>query len=297
MRSRLSLFLHDLSLEELLYIEEETQRRKEKYRKMYTVLSVQASEPVMKANSGASLGALAKDMRRFVAEAAAVGGGTIIGYSPELIVIQHNEVEHASMTCAALFSGLAEFNGRGGESSYQVNLKLGIATGTDTLAPGSPRSVRLSSVVKRANQCGWRSSAGVLIIDEATFQRWPSKVSAMRMAFDVDGKQVYRVTAADSGDELDKYDNTQLITFLDLLRKIGVSMVKYDLVHQVSTAQPGAAGMTELLLQAYNPATNRNQTHTERVFTINYEERMESIKRRLSAMGMALVRQDLFANA
>jgi hypothetical protein len=72
-------------------------------------------------------------------------------------------------------------------------------------------------------------------------------------------------------------------------------MVKYDLVHQSSGPQSGSS--TELMLQAYNPATGRNQSYTERVSTATFEDRMAGVKRKLSSMGMALVRHDLFATA
>lgn len=296
MRSRLSLYMNDLSLEELLYLDEELDRHKEKYRKSYTILSVQSSEPVLKTNSASVLAKLSNEMRRFSGECAAVGGGTIIGYSPELTIMLFNEVEHAHATCNALFAGLAEFNGRGGDTSFQVNFKMGMATGQDTLAPGAPRSVRTSKLVKRANQCAYRSAPGVLILDEPTYQKWPAKVSAMRMAFDIDGLHSYRVTAAEAIDETERFDNTGFFAFLELLRKIGVSMIKYDLVHKDKLTAGGAGTTTELLLQAYNPATNRNQTYSETVATPSFEERMESMKRKISSMGMALVRQDLFAS-
>ena len=51
MRSRLSLYLNSLSLEEILYLEEEIDRRKDRYRQTFSVLSIQTDRRITQLNS------------------------------------------------------------------------------------------------------------------------------------------------------------------------------------------------------------------------------------------------------
>ena len=187
MRSRLSLYLNSLSLEEILYLEEEISRRKERYRRTYSVLSIQTDRRILRADQPVNLGQLARDMRKFITDAGAQGGGVQLAYSPEVSVLMFTSVEGASRTCAALLAGLPELNGRGGDGSYRVGLKLGLATGEDTLAPGSPRCVRRSELVRRANQAAWRSTSGILMMDEDSYHGWPGRHDATRVPIEIDG--------------------------------------------------------------------------------------------------------------
>lgn len=297
MRSRLSLFMNDLSLEEILYLEEELDRRKERYRRHYSVLSVQAVNRILTHGRKINLGALARDMRRLLEECAAVGGGTLLAYSPEVSVLLFNTVADASRTCAALLSALPEFNGRGGGQSYEIDLKLGLASGKDTLAPGSPRCVRRSQLVKRANQCAWRGTAGTLLLDDVSSHEWPDKYAVERVPIDIDGVGVYRVVPGMLGNDGGRYNNEELIKYLDSVRSVGISTIKYDLERIDENAENivkwgKLVPTTKLLLQAFDPAHNQNLTYYENVATSEFEERMESVRRILSTLNLALVRHD-----
>jgi hypothetical protein len=296
MRSRLSLYLNDLSLEEILFLEEELEHRREKYRKHYAVLSAQTDPPVLRANSEAPVGQLARDLRRYMSECAAVGGGTVIAYSPEVSAMLFHSVENARRACSALLSGLPELNGRAGAVSYGINLKLGLAAGADTLAPGSPRCVRKSVLVKRANQCAWRSSAGTLMLDENSYQEWPEKYDAVRVPAEVDGQSIYRVIPGTAGRDNERYDNDALMKYLNAVRAAGVMLLKYGMRHtevsDLNSHWGTAVDMIELILEAYDPQTAKNLGYSERIATTDLPDRMESVKRLLSSLGLALMRYE-----
>ena len=297
MRSRLSLYLNDLSLEEILYLEEELDRRQEKYRKHYAVLSAQTEPPVLRAESHLPLAQVSRDLRRYMGECAAVGGGTVLAFTPEVCVMLFHSVESASRTCAALLSGLPELNGRGITRSYRLGLKLGLASGTDTLAPGSPRCVRKSPLVKRASQCAWRSTSGALMMDENSYREWPSKYSAVRAPIEIDGHHVYRVVPGLTEDELQQYDNEPLSKFLDQAVRAGVQILKYR-TERVDTSIINRAGwgkpleMLELTLSTDRATRSSNGTYTERIALSDFSNRMEAIKRFLSQNGLALLRHE-----
>lgn len=300
MRSRLTLYLNDLLLEEIMYLEEELDRRKEKYRKHYAVLSVQTDPPILRSESNLPLAQLARDLRRFMGESAAVGGGTVLTYSPEVCVILFHSIESASRTCSALISGLPEFNGKGGHQSYRVGLKMGLASGTDTLAPGSSRCVRKSSLVKRANQCSWRSAVGSLMMDENSYHEWPMKYSAVRVPAEIDGHHVYRAVPSTIGKESEQYDNEPLAKFLSTVSDVGIQMLKYS-TERVDTSAMTNSGwgkpvdMLELTLGAYDSKMGRNLSYSEKIATNDFSNRMEAIKQLLSQSGLALVRYEASA--
>ena len=297
MRSRLSLYLNDLSLEEILYLEEELDRRKEKHRKHYAVLSVQTDPPALRADSALPLAQLARDLRRYIGECAAVGGGTVLAYSPEVSVMLFHSVASADRTCSALLSGLPELNGRAGKMSYRLNLKLGLAAGTDTLAPGSPRCVRKSLLVKRANQYAWRSAAGTLVMDENSYQEWPAKFSAIRIPAEIDGQHVYRVVPGTLARDSDRYDNEALGKFINTVCSAGILILKYGMQRidaaDVKSNWGTGVEMLELKLEAYDSRSGKNLTYAERIATGDASDRMETVKRLLSNAGLALVREEL----
>lgn len=301
MRSRISLYLNDLSLDEILYLEEELERRKERYRRNYAVLSVQTDPPVLRTDNSLPLAQLARDLRRYMVECAAVGGGTVLAYTPEVCLMLFHTVDDASRTCAALLAGLAELNGRGGQQSYRIGLKLGMASGTDTLAAGSSRCVRKSPLIRRANQCSWRSANGMLMLDEHSYREWPAKDSAVRVPVEVDGHHVYRVHPGLT-DVGDRFDNEPLKQFLEGAVDAGIQMLKYTTV-EVDTSTITTAGwgtpteMMELSLEAYDTRNSRNLVYAEKVAVAELPRRMEVVKRIMSQMGLALVRYDSTATA
>ena len=300
MRSRLTLYLNDLSLEDILYLEEELDRRKEKYRKHYAVLSVQTDPPILRADTNLPLAQLTRELRRYMGECAAVGGGTGLSYSPEVCVMLLHSVESASRTCTALLSGLPEFNGKGGNQSYRIGLKMGLASGTDTLAPGSSRCVRKSSLVKRANQCSWRSAAGSLMMDENSYHEWPMKYSAVRVPAEIDGHHVYRVVPGSISKDNEQYDNEPLTKFLATASDAGIQLFHYSTV-RVDTSAMSQSGwgkpmdMLELTLEAYDSRRGRNLTFLEKIAVSDFPNRMESIKHLMSQLGHALVRHEASA--
>jgi hypothetical protein len=296
MRTRLSLYLNSLSLEEILYLEEEIDRRKDRYRETYAVLSVQTDRRVLQAGSHVNLGSLARDMRKYIADCAAQGGGMQLAYSPEVSVIMFTTVEGASRTCSALLSKLPELNGKSADGSYQINLKLGLACGEDTLAPGSPRCVRTSSLVKRANQAAWRSSAGTLLMDECSYKQWPEGYKAARMPIEIDGQPIYRAVPSRTGNA-ETFDNERLNEFLAKVSRAGITTLKYDLerhddVSSMKSSSSISTAIADLHLEGYDFRSNENLKYTERLSASGYADRLESIRRILSDMGLALVRFD-----
>ena len=297
MRSRLSLYLNTLSLEEILYLEEEIDQRKERYRQTYSVLSVQTDRRITQTKNPSYLGAMTRDLRKYVADCAAQGGGIQLAYSPEVSVLMFTTVEGASRTCSALLSGLPELNGRCADGSYQISLKLGLAAGEDTLSPGSPRCVRTSPLVKRANQAAWRSNAGTLMMDENAYQEWPEGHNAARVPIEIDGMSIYRAVPGHNGDG-DQYDNDKLNEFLEQVSKAGITTLKYALERQeeeapeMSGAWSKAVAIADLHLEGYNHAINKNLVYSERLSADGYSDRLEAIRRILSEMGLALVRME-----
>jgi len=295
MRSRLSLYLNDLTLEEILYLEEELDRRKEKCRRNYAVLSVQADRAVLHTDHALDLGLFAREMRRLISGSAAAGGGTVLAYSPEVSVLLFNSVPGASRSCNALLSGLPEFNGRFGLLTMRIGVKLGLASGVDILSPGSLRCVRISPLVHRANQAAWRSTANVLLMDENSFQEWPDKFSVLSVPFSVDGQPMYRVIPGMLGRDSSRFDNEGLQRFLREVSAAGVSTLKYDM----GTAETNDSKdeMLELVVEGYDMQAGKNLVLRERIKATEFPDRMDMVKRLLNSMNLALVRHDLNAGA
>jgi hypothetical protein len=300
MRSRLSIFLNDLSLEEILYLEEELDRRKEKYRNNYAVLSVQADRKILKFGSNVNLSRLASDLRRHIVESAAVGGGTILAYSPEVSIVLFHSVAGASRTGSALLAGLPEFNGKGGTESYKISLKLGLASGPDILAPGSPRCVRQSKLVKRANQYAWKSSGEAILMDENSYQEWPERHSVVRVPFEIDGLATFRAIPGILGQTSSKYDNEALGRFLNEVANAGLQTLIYEM-ERIDAMDTGGkfspnTPVSRLILEGYDPKRNGNLLFSENIATADFADRLEIVRRMLGAMGLALVRHEMSAS-
>ncbi|MCC6475556.1 hypothetical protein IT157_00760, partial [bacterium] len=208
MRSRVHLFLDNLSLDELFFLEQEIGRRKDRFRRHYTVMSVQVERRSALAATRELTTAQTRDFRRFLGESAAAGGGTQLAYSPEVSLILFNTVEGAAQSAASILSGLAEMNGRQATADAHISLKIGIASGEDALAPGSVRCLRSSHVIRRANQCAWKAPSGSLLVDEGTAEQWPQKHLPVRLPLEIEGSPCYRVipaTKGSSGSEDDRF--------------------------------------------------------------------------------------------
>ncbi len=303
MRSRLSLFLNDLTLDEILYLAEELDRRKEKYRRNYAVLSVLADKPVLRPANLNDLSTFTREMRRYITGSAASGGGTLLAYSPEVSVLLFNSIVGAHRTCSALLSGLPEFNGRFGSQALRIGIKMGLAAGQDTLAPGSQRCVRASALVRRANQAAWRSASNTLLMDENSFQEWPEKFAVVQIPLEIEGEHVYRVIPGMLEQESLKYDNEALLDFLRSVSDAGIATLKYHMA-RVEIAETEdlervapEGGVMHLLFEAYDPQQGCNINFQERISAAESSDRMDVVKRILSSMGIALVRYEISVSA
>lgn len=298
MRSRLSLFFNDLALEELLYLEEELDRRKEKYRRNYAVLAVQSDRPVLRTENMPDIERFHRDMRRFISGNAAVGGGALLYFSPEQSILLFNGVSGASRTCSALLSGLPELHGNYDNPAFRIGLRLGLASGHDTLAPGSPRSLRSSPLVRRASQSARRGSSGTVLMDDNSYHEWPDKLSVEPVPFEIEGQHVYRAVPGTLGRTKAHYDDEALLVFFRQVAEAGISILKYGLERMERNAADGAIAIpvVRVAFEAYDPGSGRNLIFGEEISVSDYGDRIESVKRMLSSMGLALVRHEASAD-
>jgi hypothetical protein len=298
MRARLPLFLDELTLEEVLSLEDELSRRKEKHRRNYSVLVVQADRPILRSDNGPELSNFTRHMRRYMSGSAAVGSGTLLAFSPEASVLLFTSVAGACRTCGALLNGLPELNGHSYGNALHIQLKLGLATGVDTIAPGSSRSVRQSGLVKRANEAAWRSAPNEVLLDESSFVEWPEKSAVAPAPFDMNGQHVYRAVPGLLGRGSGKYDNDALLRFLRRAAEVGIPTLKYNVRHKdvgrsENEQDDSRVPMMEVTLEAYDPEHESNLTFKEDVVATDLNDRIEVLKRILAAMGLALVRYEL----
>ncbi|MDD5087186.1 MAG: hypothetical protein PHI18_00105 [bacterium] len=293
MRSRLPLFLNSLTLEELLYLDQEVDRHTERYRRHYSVLAVQTDKPVLRAENAADLNRFARDVRRYVLASAAQGVGAVLRFSPEVSIVLFHSVADAAKGSAALLSALPELNGRYGNPTLRFAVKMGLATGLDTLAPGSPRSVRRSSLVPRASGLALRSAPNSLFMDDASYAEWPERHSVVPAPFDAEGQPVYRVIPGIFGSGKERYDNEALMTYLKQVAARDITTLKYNMERL-----PGSDGdygdskgsAVELTLEAYDPEQARNRVFKEKIDPRDFADRMDVIKRIVNSMGLAMVR-------
>lgn len=296
MRSRLPLYLNSLTLEEILYLEQEVDRHKERYRRHYSVLAVQTDKPILRAENAADLQRFARDVRRYMQSSSAQGGGAVLMFSPEVSIVLFNSVKDAAKASAALLSALPELNGRYGSPSLRFAIKMGLATGLDTLAPGSPRSVRRSSLVPRASGLALRSAPNSLLMDEGSYAEWPERQSVIPAPFDAEGRTLYRAIPGIFSSASGQYDNESLMVYLKRVVARGISTLKYTMerspVDSGSITDDPVSHPVRLTLEAYDPEQARNLLFEERTDPRDFADRMDVVKRIVNSMGLAMVRLD-----
>ena len=293
MRSRLPLYLNSLTLEELLYLEQEVDRYEERYRRHYSVLAVQTDKPILRAENAADLNRFARDVRRYVLSSAARGGGAVLMFSPEVSIVLFHSVADAAKSSAALLSALPDLNGRYGNLALRFAVKMGLATGLDTLAPGSPRSVRRSSLVPRASGLALRSAANSLLMDEGSYTEWPERHSVVPAPFDAEGRAVYRVIPGIFSGAGGRYDNDSLMTYLKKVAAHEISTLKYNMERlpgENGDVGDATTSVVQLTLEVYDPEQARNVLFVERIDPRDFADRMDVIKRIVNSMGLAMVR-------
>ena len=297
MRSRLSLFLDDRAVEELLFLEGELDPQKEKYRRNYAALAVQSDRPVMRTENMADIERFHRDIRRFISGNAAVGGGTLLYFSPEQSILLFNTVGDASRTCSSLLSGLPELHGNYHDPVFRIGLRMGLASGYDTLAPGSPRSLRSSPLVRRASQSARRGSSGTVILDDNSYHEWPDKLAVELLSYEIEGQHVYRAIPGTIGRTKTKYDDESLLAFFRQVAGAGISILKYDLerIERDPADTDAAKNAVRVVFEAYDPQSSRNLVYKDVISVSDYGDRIESVKRMLSSMGLALVRHEASA--
>ncbi|MBU0507340.1 hypothetical protein KKH27_00695 [bacterium] len=293
MRSRLPIFLNTLTLEEILFLEQELERRKERYRRNYSVLAIQTDKPILQTPNLPDLTRFAQDARRYVTGSAAQGGGAVLTFSPEVSVVLFNTVTDAGRTSAALLSGLPELNGRYERLSLRFAVKMGLATGLDTLAPGSVRSIRRSALIPRASGLALRCAPNSLLMDENSYHEWPDKHSVVPAPFDAEGRAVYRVIPGIFSGSGGRYDNESLMTFLKQVAACEVTTLKYNM-ERLSSDESASPGV-RLVLEAYDSERKRNLAFKETINSQDFADRMEVVKRIVNSMGLAMVRFEQFA--
>jgi len=299
MRSRLPLFLNELTLEDILFLEDELSRRKEKHRRHYSVLVVQTDKAILRADNLNELVRFTRDARRYISGSSAVGGGAILAFSPEVSAALFTSVAKAASAASALLTALPELNGRYEQLSLRFGVKMGLATGVDTLSPGSPRSVRGSTLVARANRLAKRSATNALLMDQNSHNEWYDKQSAIITTFDADGETVYRVIPGLFRKEDARYDNESLVAYLKRVAGDELPTLKYSVervARNVLEANPNLSGhVVQISLEAYNLTSNQNMTFKEIVPAADYAPRMDVVKRIVNSMGLAMVRYDMDA--
>ncbi|MFH1010913.1 MAG: hypothetical protein V1784_06740 [bacterium] len=174
MRSRLPLYLDSLSLEEILFLESELARCKEKFRAQCCVLAMDFqidfadSETVAAEAKLAVLSRLPKLFRRSVA----ASGGVLLASHLGCALFLFGDVCGALRTVEHLLRGFAALESKG-NCRAGLHWRFGLATGEDCLAEESPRAVRSSVLVQRAVALAQRAAEGKILLDEETYRDWP----------------------------------------------------------------------------------------------------------------------------
>jgi len=296
MSSRVHLYLERLSLDELLYLEQEIERRKARFRKEYFVLAVQTDQKLLTTLRGDMLHQITREMRRHINECTAAGSGVQLAYSPDSSLLLFRDLKGAVETSTRLLTGIADVNGKLGGATT-IGLKLGIASGEDVLAPGSARCLRNSVLARRAGQCAWKSPAGVLLIDERTAQRWEPRQDPMRLPIEIDGASVFRVVPGALKTSTNDDDEDRLKEFLSLAVSRGISTLKYSLLREEARDTSGNAwskpvARAVINIEAFDSQSLKNITFTTKCALSEYAEHVDRVRRMVSDRGLGLVKHE-----
>ena len=88
------------------------------------------------------------------------------------------------------------------------------------------------------------------------------------------------------------YDDEALLAFFRQVAGAGIPILKYNLERAERDAPDGEipANAVRVAFEAYDPGSSRNLIFKEVISISDYGDRIESVKRMLSSMGLALVR-------
>ncbi|MCB1058638.1 MAG: hypothetical protein KDB65_00270 [Calditrichaeota bacterium] len=297
MSSRISLYLESLSLDDLLFLETELNKRKSKFNADHVVLAVQTEQKVLATLRRDTINQFARDMRKFINECSVAGGGVLLAYTPDVSLLLFKDVPSAAKTASLLLTGLAEMNGKHGSSEHRIALKLGLSSGHDTLAAGSMRSVRQSVLVRRASQCAWKAPSGTMLMDENCARAWERKNEPVRIPIEIEGVSVYRVTPTVSIPAQKVADEDKFTEFLDHIVQKNITTLKYSLLREEAEESSNGAwskpvARAVITIEAFDSEIMRNISYTLKCSLGDYSNLIDRIRRMISDRGLGLVKHE-----
>jgi hypothetical protein len=297
MSSRVSLYLESLSLDDLLFLEAELNKRKGKFNAEHVVLAVQTEQKVIATLRRDTINQFSRDMRKYINECAVAGSGVQLAYTPDVSLLLFKDVANAAKSASLLLTGLAELNGKHGSNEHRIALKLGLASGYDTLAAGSMRSVRQSVLVRRASQCAWKAPAGAMLIDEVCARAWEKRHEPVRIPIEIEGTPIYRVTPASSAQAQYVADEDRFLEFLDGAVKKGISTLKYSLLREEGEDRGNGAwskpvARAVITIEAFDSVAMRNISYAFKCSLTDYANLIDRIRRLISDRGLGLVKHE-----
>ncbi len=297
MSSRISLYLERLLLDDLLFLEDELNRRKERFRREHVVMAIQSEQRLLTTYRRDKLEQITKELRRYINECAVAGSGVQLAFSPDVSLLLFRDVPGSANTASRLLTGLAELNGKLALGENRISLKMGLACGSDVLAAGSMRSVRQSVLVKRASQCAWKAPGGVLFIDENAMHRWQPRHEPMRIPIDIDGVSVYKVTPNKGEAASPVVDEDHLLDFLKMVARKKITTLKYSLLREEAEADSNSAwskpvARAVITLEAFDPDQMKNISHVTKCALSEYAGHVDRIRRLVGDLGLGLVKHE-----
>ncbi|MBL0061075.1 MAG: hypothetical protein IPP40_06195 [bacterium] len=293
----MSLYLERLLLDDLLFLETELNRRKERFRREHVVMAIQSEQKLLTTYRRDKLEQITKELRRFINECAVAGSGVQLAFSPDVSLLLFRDVPSASKTASHLLTGLAELNGKLAMGDNRISLKMGLSCGSDVLAAGSMRSVRQSALVRRASQCAWKAPGGALLIDENSMNRWEPRHEPMRIPIDIDGVSVYKVSPNRGEAASPVVDENHLLDFLKQVAKKRITTLKYSLLREEAESDSNSAwsrpvARAVITLEAFDPGEMRNISHVTKCALSEYAGHVDRIRRLVSDLGLGLVKHE-----